>query len=337
MNDSILQKYKADRLTADELQRLRDELGAATDEQLYAMLEADWNASGSPTDSDREHADSLYAGVARRAFDDDTPHADDTMHPAAATIWRRLFGIAQKVAVVLLPVAIVALSLLYRENRALAADTIVVSTAGGEQASVTLPDGSRVAINQNSKLTYVPSRFRGSERRVDMDGEGFYCVARDESRPFFVDADGLAVRVLGTKFNLKARDSEPTAELVLAEGSVAFTALKTAQSETLHPGQKIVLDKRTGHMDVETLDTTDDEVAWRRKELVFRNTPLSLVFAQLRKQFHTDIVIGKGVDQHSLFTGTLSAVNLNDNLEIIDLSCEVKSKIIGKTVYVENK
>ena len=76
-------------------------------------------------------------------------------------------------------------------------------------------------------------------------------------------------------------------------------------------------------------------MAWRRKELVFRDTPLSMVFARLRREFRMGIVVAGSVDQRSLFTGTLSSVNLNENLEIIDLSCGLHSRIIGKTVFVE--
>lgn len=332
MTDSIQQKYKADKLDADELAQLREDVNASTDELLGEQIENDWYTSAAtPSPGYEAHVRSLYAAVARSLFGP----VDSGRRDGTSVGWR-IFRIVQKVAVVLLPVAIVAISMLYRENRSLASDAIVVSTGDGEQASVTLPDGSRVSINQNTRLTYVPDKFRGSERRVNMDGEGFYCVAHDKSRPFFVDADGLAVRVLGTKFNLKARDSEHTAELVLTEGSVAFTSLKLHQSATLKAGQKVVLDKLTGRMDVQNPESVDNDVAWKRKELVFRNTPLSLVFAQMRKQFHMDIVVDKRVDQRSLFTGTLSSVSLNDNLEIIDLSCDVRSSIIGKTVFVEN-
>ena len=225
--------------------------------------------------------------------------------------------------------------MLYYENRQMATDAIVVSTGHGEQATVTLPDGSKVSVNQNTRLTYVPSKFRGSERRVSMDGEGFYSVSRDESRPFYVDADGLCVKVLGTKFNLKARDKDKSAELVLVEGSVSFTSLMLKESQIVKPHQKIVLDKTTGRMSIENLDDCDTEMAWQRKELVFRNTPLSIVFAQMRKQFRKDFVVNTQVDQHELFTGTLSSVDLNNNIEIIDLSCGLSSRIVGKIVYVD--
>ena len=88
-------------------------------------------------------------------------------------------------------------------------------------------------------------------------------------------------------------------------------------------------------MSIENLDDCDTEMAWQRKELVFRNTPLSIVFAQMRKQFRKDFVVNTQVDQHELFTGTLSSVDLNNNLEIIDLSCGLSSRIVGKIVYVD--
>lgn len=336
MTDDIYKKYKTDSLSPGELRQLRDDLSRSSDERLAALLEDDWNAGrGTIGDSaDSRHAASLYDGIARRLFGGGRARHSSIGRP---TIGRRLFRIAQIAAVVMLPIALLAVGYLYHENRSLASDIIVVSTGDGEQATVSLPDGSRVAVNHNTCLTYVPSKFRGSERRVTMDGEGFYCVARDTNRPFIVDADGLAVKVLGTKFDLRARDNEREAELVLVEGCVSFTALKNNESQTVKPHQKIVLDKTTGHLNLFDLESTDSAVAWRRKELVFRDTPLSMVFAQLRKEFRTDIVVAGSVDQRSLFTGTLSSVNLSENLEIIDLSCELHSRVIGKTVFVDNR
>ena len=231
MTDDIYNKYKRDDLSPDELKQLRDDLSRSTDDHIASLLETDWNAASDTIagNTGNRHVASLYYGVERRLFGG--RHSERV----SLTIGHRLFRIAQIAAVVLLPVALVAVGFLYHENRSLASDMIVVSTGDGEQATVSLPDGSRVAVNHNTRLTYVPSKFRGSERRVDMDGEGFYCVAHDVSRPFIVDADGLAVKVLGTKFDLRARDNEREAELVLVEGSVAFTALKNNESQTVKP------------------------------------------------------------------------------------------------------
>lgn len=338
MTDSLIHKYKTDSLTPDELQQMRDELSARDDNQLAELLEAEWQKDNAGTGDSmyNSHCATLYQRVASRLFGDDTGQQYGTGQMAQPVQRsRRILRIVQMAAALLLPLAMVAIGMLYYENRQMAAEAIVVSTGHGEQATVTLPDGTKVSVNQNTRLTYVPSQFRGSERRVSMDGEGFYSVARDESRPFYVDADGLAVKVLGTKFNLNARDKERQAELVLVEGSVSFTSLMLKESQVVKPHQKIVLDKTTGRMSIENLGCCDVDLAWQRKELVFRNTPLSIVFAQMRQQFRKQFVVNSQVDQHELFTGTLSSVDLNNNLEIIDLSCGLRSHIIGKTVYVE--
>lgn len=338
MTDNIIHKYKTESLTPDELQQMRDELLAKDDEQLSALLESEWNDANDDNGYLRyeSHCATLYNNVANRIFGDSIIHRQyDVKSTQRQSAKLRFLRIVQMAAALLLPVALVAIGMLYYENRQMATDAIVVSTGHGEQATVTLPDGSKVSVNQNTRLTYVPSKFRGSERRVSMDGEGFYSVSRDESRPFYVDADGLCVKVLGTKFNLKARDNDKSAELVLVEGSVSFTSLMLKESQIVKPHQKIVLDKTTGRMSIENLDDYDTEMAWQRKELVFRNTPLSIVFAQMRKQFRKDFVVNTQVDQHELFTGTLSSVDLNNNLEIIDLSCGLSSRIVGKIVYVD--
>ena len=78
-----------------------------------------------------------------------------------------------------------------------------IITAEGERTTVILDDGTKVKLNQNSKLVY-PGTFNGKNRKVALSGEAYFEVLHDEKSPFLVDAGVYTVKVLGTKFNVEA-------------------------------------------------------------------------------------------------------------------------------------
>src|SRR5690606_5319588 len=94
-----------------------------------------------------------------------------------------------------------------------------ITTPRGGQFSVVLPDGSRVWLNADSKLKY-PTSFQGDSRIVELIGEGYFEVERDEKRPFRIKSNDQVVTVLGTKFNINSYDDERSMRTTLLEGSV---------------------------------------------------------------------------------------------------------------------
>jgi transmembrane sensor len=84
-----------------------------------------------------------------------------------------------------------------------------------------LPDSSRVWLNQHSALSYSDA-YGQTERRVRLEGQAFFEVRPDASRPFFVQTDVTQTRVLGTSFEVKAYYTDPTVEVFVASGKVAF-------------------------------------------------------------------------------------------------------------------
>ncbi len=129
----------------------------------------------------------------------------------------------------------------------------------GVQKEVTLADGTHVWINSGSTLTY-PEVFADGERRVTLKGEAFFEVEHDANHPFTVHTGHLDVRVLGTKFDVKAYPGADFTEIALFEGSVEVTA--GSHSEKLTPGNRMTYRHESGAMEVErfTAQTAQD---WR--------------------------------------------------------------------------
>ena len=108
-----------------------------------------------------------------------------------------------------------------------------VVTAFGQKSSVTLPDGTRIWLNSGSRVSYS-SAFNSRSRTVNLEGEAYFSVARNEQLPFVVQADGMSVTALGTKFNVKAYANEEEVVATLVEGRIRTDA--GDESWTSSPG-----------------------------------------------------------------------------------------------------
>ena len=157
--------------------------------------------------------------------------------------------LAARTAAVLVPVLIAAGAtlLLLDKNRVAGVDfydvtEITLQSAGGEGSErFTLPDGSNVTLEHGSKLVYMSDFV--SDRRLRLDGEAFFEVARDTAHPFSVESEGVNVVVLGTKFKMKTYDGTSEAEVILVSGSVAVEIGEHRQE--LQPNDRLRLDKST--------------------------------------------------------------------------------------------
>lgn len=313
--DKLQQKYRNDNLTPDELRRLREEVNSMSDDRLEDSLREAWE-SAEASSSDARRLDELKMRIDQRLF---------PSHRVVPLYWKVL----RIAAAVLLPLFMIATVYLYQENTVLSQKDFVATTGKGEQVTISLPDGTQVTLNAESRLSYNLSNFNSDERRVAFDGEGYFRVAKNPSSPFSITAKGLKVSVLGTTFNLRARSADATAELSLEEGSVRFQSLKTGQGVILSPNQKAILDQINGTVTVEESSYTTDASAWRRGELVFRNVPFAEVLEEIEEIYHVSIVIEmEEIDyQDDLFTGVLSRTNINEVLEVIEHSYHLKATL----------
>jgi ferric-dicitrate binding protein FerR (iron transport regulator) len=106
----------------------------------------------------------------------------------------------------------------------------------GQRAEITLSDGTNVWLNANTHLTF-PSQFSDTERNVELDGEGYFKVARDETKKFTVKTEQYEVNVLGTEFNVKAYRKNHQFKTDLVEGSVEIISYGANEKMTLNPLQ----------------------------------------------------------------------------------------------------
>lgn len=319
-------RYLNGSLTSQELDDFLVQLNSESDDAVAKRMESRWKNDK----IDTSHVDfSELHSIWNRISDQIQPSYKEAILYHS---WKWL----QLVAVMLLPILLIFSVYFYHQNRVLSSEVVTMSTGKGERATITLPDGTKVALNEISTLKYNSRTFNRAQRQINFDGEGYFEVAKDPEHPFQINADKLNVKVLGTKFNLCARDQDGTAILALSEGKVLFTSLPTGENVVLFPHQKAVLNKLTGSISVEQIQQgLKDMTAWRRKEIVFRNAPLSFVIAKLEETYGVKIIIKGNVSLNDLYTGTMSSADINVDLEILERLYHLKSEMYGNRVYIE--
>lgn len=182
---------------------------------------------------------------------------------------------------------------------ALAGHVHYATTVGGYQR-MTLPDGSIVDLNANSELR---ERFTAGERRVALlRGEATFQVVKNASRPFIVEADGVAVQAVGTAFNVRLRAGQ--VDVLVTEGRVRVDAPKKVQHLTaalpeLTVGQRVTLPTASA---VEVAPPVvqnvsaaviREELAWQEPKLVFVETPLAEVVRQFNARNRVQLELGE--------------------------------------------
>ncbi|GGG89414.1 iron dicitrate transporter FecR [Parapedobacter pyrenivorans] len=158
----------------------------------------------------------------------------------------------------------------------------LVVPRGGRYA-LTLPDGTRVWLNADSRLTY-PVSFHGAQRRVELVGEAYFEVAHDANHPFVVHVRDAEVNVLGTRFNVRAYDNQPL-ETALLEGAVAFN--HSASSRVLKPGEQAVVGTDGSFTVVQA--NIEKVMAWQNGYFYFEETPVRDIMDELARWYDADI------------------------------------------------
>jgi transmembrane sensor len=199
----------------------------------------------------------------------------------------------------------------------------------------TLPDGSLISLNKNSRLIY-PERFSGKTREVRLAGEAFFDVKRDSMQPFIIDAGIARVRVLGTSFRVKAyKDS--AVEVNVTKGRVLFFTINKLTGDTssviLTAGAKGVLPLNS-IMPLLVESSNPDDLFWFDRTLEFRRTPLSVVFSLLEKHYPVTIRVDNERINKCLLTATFSDDPVDRILQVIAGSFDLKVSVANQTCFI---
>ena len=182
-----------------------------------------------------------------------------------------------------------------------------------------------------------PIEFANNERKVILNGEGYFNVIRNPRKAFIVSTKNYQVRALGTSFNVMAySDLNSWQEVTLESGKVRIEKIKldgtSAKVIDLKPGQHTRLDNNSN-----TVKITNDEAvkytAWKDGKLIFRNDPLERVIMNLERYFNIEIEVEDEQLFKYHFHATFEEETLFETLRLLKLSSAIDYKIFAREKY----
>lgn len=198
-----------------------------------------------------------------------------------------------------------------------------------------MADGSEVWLNAGSSLSY-PSEIQRDKREVRLSGEGYFKVAKDSKRPFYVTTSRVSVKVLGTTFNVKAYPSEVNVVTTLEEGAVELTAgLPVGAPSMLHPGEQAIFDTQSNKLRIDDVDPLLYS-SWKSERYVFRDADLRTILTELERLYDIRIHINNPSLENRRFRGMFSYdEDLLDAFETLKHSVKMSYTIKGREVWLE--
>ena len=211
-----------------------------------------------------------------------------------------------------------------------------LSAASGIRKLLVLDDGTRLWLNSGSNLKY-PSRFKGKNREVYLQGEAYFEVAHNAEIPFIVHTGKLRTRVLGTTFNIRAYKDDPDVKVTLFTGKVEVIreiSNKETNKLILLPKQEATYRKDAGSLVKTTVNNIviNHHSAWKDGKLIFDETPMPEVLKRLSLAYNVKFILTDEKINGCTITGSF---NVNQNIEEILKSISISMD--GKFVREVNQ
>lgn len=197
----------------------------------------------------------------------------------------------------------------------------------GSRISFNLPDGTKGMLNSGSYLDY--SLPFAADRKINLEGEGWFEVAHDPEHPFEITASGSVVRVLGTSFNISAYSVEDYFEIVLNSGKVEYYNIGSTELVALRQSERLV---RKGGNTIVSVVNTEKYNAWTEGKLVFRNDPMDEVVRRIERWYNVNITIAdKELEKYS-FRATFQDDTLDDVLKFLSMTSPIAYEISPRKI-----
>ena len=215
---------------------------------------------------------------------------------------------------------------------------VVVNVPYGKHKKVGLACGSQIWIKSGSKIKYNENSNDGA-RIINLEGQAYLSVTRQNDMPFIVRTKYLDVKVLGTQFNVSAYPDDQSTVVTLNKGSIAIRTIDNREFK-LKPNQQFVLNNTTKEGIIRDLyiNVVKDIADWTNGKIVFNNETLKAIALTLKREFDIDVEIDKDVDLNRSYTLTIEqSDNITEIIEIFRcLDNSLSYKIEKNTVYISN-
>ncbi|HEY8174778.1 MAG TPA: FecR domain-containing protein, partial [Gemmatimonadaceae bacterium] len=242
------------------------------------------------------------------------------MHAASPSPWRR-YAVFAAAAAVILVAGVLVTRQTTPERRVVAARTY--TTQVGERRDVLLADGTQVTLGPATSLVVLG-------RDAELSGEALFSVVHDRKRPFTVRAGDAVIRDIGTEFTVHSDPGEAV-RVVVNEGVVQLS--HGGDSVMLARGDVGVLETN-GRVAASPGAATDDDLAWTRGRLVFRNADVTELAADLRRWYGVELRVTDTALLRRHFTGSFAREPANRVLDVIALALGAHVERRGDTAFI---
>lgn len=313
--ESLFQKYLSGTASLEEKSKLNDWI--ASNKEVQIWLEN--NLANSPAQMDEQSQKEILQQIHLMLIEKKQP-------PILLLHWLKYTAAA--IALIAMTAGSVLLLVSQRQEPAY---TSIVETDKGQRSNVTLPDGTKVILNSETKLTYTTG-FNKKQRSLKLEGEAFFDVAKNEKLPFVVHANKFAIQAVGTSFNVRAYANEEIISTTLIDGKVNIqTPDKTIE---LTPNKRAELKTNDNSSTIIALTDSKKSVGWLSDSFTFENATLSDVAAELSRAYNINIVLESKNIRQQRFTGRISNNSINSALRIISLTAPVRCEFRNNTVFL---
>ena len=317
---SLFRRYLDDLYTTDDAHKLLDDLWRSeqdTDklEELAADVWEESSVRQAHTDLERER----YKKEARLLL----RHLE---HKKSMWFRRTVAAVASVAAVVCLVLGGIGY---IRDITKQQVSYLVASTSFGERKEIRLPDGTYLTLNSCSRVRY-PDRFADGERRVELEGEGYFRVYRNEKQPFIVSARHFDVRVLGTCFNVKSYSSDEVVSVDVENGKVQVDMPEAMMR--LHAKEQVLIN--TVSWEYNKRHEERAVAVWRKGGLRFSSTPIHDVAKELERMYNCRITFAEGQEFNNLISGEHDNKSLESVLQSVEYTSGIHYKKNGNEVLL---
>lgn len=228
-----------------------------------------------------------------------------------------------------------------------------VKAKSGAKSRLTLPDGTKVWLNAESRITYT-NNFNKKTREVDLEGEAFFDVVKNPNSPFIVHTTGIDIKVLGTAFNVKSYPHESTIEATLVRGSIEVvkTDEPMGPKVILQPHEKLVFTKgidslqkiRPGKASQQEImitavaanapDSVMKETSWVYNKLYFDGDSFAELAVKMERWFNVSITFKNEKVAAYRFKGVFKTETIQQALKALQLTADFKYNIEGNEVKI---
>lgn len=208
-------------------------------------------------------------------------------------------------------------------------------TAKGSKGRFTLPDGSVVWLNSETKLTY-PDKFAAGKRLVSLEGEAYFEVAKDTKKPFVVQTGEIDVEVLGTCFNLDSYSSSEFVQAALLNGSVKISGKVLKAPVYLRPDELFKYRKSDQVSSVEKAKA-GLYADWIKDRLVFDNDCLSDILISMEGRYNMEIDCPKPFAASTRLSFTIRQESIEEVMEAMSQIAPIRYEIKRGKVHIRQK